>query len=56
MADLFADVDISLPEVPVNKAPLVDDTDFTTIEEQLHITQPVWLYGGTSSQLPELTL
>lgn len=32
MADLWMDVDIALSEVPVNIAPLVDDTDFKTRE------------------------
>ena len=32
MADIYFDVDVALAEVPVNKVPLVDDTDFKTIE------------------------
>jgi hypothetical protein len=32
MADIWMDVDAALSEVPVNLMPLVDDTDFKTIE------------------------
>ena len=32
MPDIWYDVDTALAEVPVNKVPLVDDTDFKTIE------------------------
>lgn len=32
MADIFMDVDAALTEVPVNIMPLLDDTDFKTIE------------------------
>lgn len=33
MADIWMDVDTALSEVPVNIMPLVDDTDFKTIED-----------------------
>lgn len=33
MADIWMDVDTALAEVPVNFAPLIDDTDFKTIED-----------------------
>ena len=33
MPDLWMDVDVALSEVPVNIMPLVDDTDFKTIED-----------------------
>jgi len=33
MPDLFMDVDVALSEVPVNIMPLLDDTDFKTIED-----------------------
>jgi hypothetical protein len=33
MADIWFDVDTALAEVPVNVMPLVDDTDFKTIED-----------------------
>jgi hypothetical protein len=33
MADLWMDVDTALSEVPVNIFPLIDDTDFKTIED-----------------------
>lgn len=33
MADLYMDVDVALTEVPVNIMPLLDATDFTTIED-----------------------
>lgn len=33
MADIWMDVDTALSEVPVNKVPLIDDTDFKTIED-----------------------
>lgn len=32
MADIWIDVDVALTELPVNKHPLTDDTDFKTIE------------------------
>lgn len=32
MADIYFDVDAALAEVPVNKMPLIDDTDFKSIE------------------------
>lgn len=32
MPDLWMDVDVALSEVPVNIAPLIDDTDFKSIE------------------------
>ncbi len=32
MADIYFDVDTALAEVPVNAMPLVDDTDFKSIE------------------------
>ena len=32
MPDIWYDVDTALSEVPVNKVPLVDDTDFKSIE------------------------
>lgn len=32
MADIYFDVDVALAEVPVNKVPLIDDTDFKSIE------------------------
>lgn len=32
MADIWMDVDVALAEVPVNKVPLMDDTDFKTRE------------------------
>lgn len=33
MPDLYMDVDVALTEVPVNMVPLLDATDFTTIED-----------------------
>jgi hypothetical protein len=33
MADIYLDVDTALAEVPVNLMPLLDDTDFKTIED-----------------------
>lgn len=33
MADIYFDVDIALSEVPVNAMPLIDSTDFLTIED-----------------------
>lgn len=33
MADMWMDVDAALAEVPVNLMPLIDDTDFKTIED-----------------------
>ena len=33
MPDLWVDVDVNLSEVPVNIMPLIDDTDFKTIED-----------------------
>lgn len=33
MADIWMDVDVALAEVPVNLMPLIDDTDFKTIED-----------------------
>lgn len=33
MPDLWMDVDAALAEVPVNIAPLIDDTDFKTVED-----------------------
>jgi hypothetical protein len=35
MADLWMDVDTALSEVPVNLMPLIDDTDFKTIEDAI---------------------
>jgi hypothetical protein len=35
MPDLWMDVDIALSEVPVNLMPLIDDTDFKTIEDSI---------------------
>lgn len=35
MADIWMDVDAALAEVPVNLVPLVDDTDFKTIESSV---------------------
>lgn len=35
MPDLYVNVDIALTAVPVNRYPLIDDTDFTTIEESV---------------------
>jgi len=32
MADIYFDVDTALAEVPVNRYPLIDDTDFKSIE------------------------
>ena len=33
MADIWFDVDVALAEVPVNRYPLIDDTDFKSIED-----------------------
>jgi len=35
MAEIWMDVDTALSEVPVNIMPLVDDTDFKTIEDAI---------------------
>ena len=39
MADLCMDVDVNLAEVPVNIMPLLDDTDFKTIEDAVVYNQ-----------------
>ena len=39
MPDLYFDVDAALTEVPVNILPLIDDTDFKSIEESIVYNQ-----------------
>lgn len=39
MVDLWLDVDANLAEVPINKAALIDDTDFKTREESVVFNQ-----------------
>jgi len=39
MPDIWVDVDTALASVPVNKLPLVDDTDFKTIEDAVVYNQ-----------------
>lgn len=57
MADIWMDVDTALAEVPVNIAPLVDDTDFKSIEASVAYNATgltlVWNFvttGGAMSQ------
>lgn len=39
MPDIWLDVDVALANVPINTLPLIDDTDFTTIEAALVYNQ-----------------
>ena len=40
MPDMWMDVDVALAEVPVNLMPLIDDTDFKTIEDAVAYNAP----------------
>lgn len=58
MADIWIDVDTALSEVPVNLMPLLDDTDFKTIEASVSAAAAgmtlVWNFvttGGAQSQV-----
>lgn len=52
MPDIYMDVDVALAEVPVNLLPLIDDTDFKTIESALVYNQAglvlVWNFITTA--------
>ena len=39
MADIWMDVNVALAEVPVNIMPLIDDTDFKSIEDAVTYNQ-----------------
>lgn len=52
MPDLYMNVDAALAEVPINKVPLIDDTDFKTREESVVYNQAgldlVWNFITTA--------
>lgn len=57
MSDLWMNVDAALSEVPVNLLPLVDDTDFKTIEDALTYDQSgldlVWNFVTTAGAMTQ---
>jgi hypothetical protein len=50
MADIWMDVDIAIAEAPVNLMPLIDDTDFKTIEDAVLYSAPtlIWHFVTTA--------
>ena len=50
MADIWMDVDIAIGECPVNLMPLIDDTDFKTIEDAVLYSAPtlIWHFVTTA--------
>jgi len=57
MPDLWMDVDAALAEVPINKAQLIDDTDFKTREESVVYNQSgldlVWNFTTTAGAMTQ---
>lgn len=57
MPDIWMDVDVALAEVPINKAQLIDDTDFKTPEESVVYNQSgldlVWNFVTTAGAVTQ---
>lgn len=57
MPDLYMDVDSALAEVPINLFPLLDDTDFKSIEDSLTYDQAgldlVWNFVTTAGAMSQ---
>ena len=54
MADIYFDVDTALAEVPVNRYPLIDDTDFKSIEGAVAYNAAGMAFWG-SAVSPDVT-